>query len=843
MTVSNQTNRTSAVSTGAEQTIPFLFPVNANSDITVTTRDDTTGDEVTLAETTSYTVVNNGESGGSITTVTPFPTADFEIHIVRDTPNTQLLDLEQGGAFNAENVEDAFDKNTKLGIENQDGLDRTLKFPTTDPVSSFADMPNSIDRANKNLTFDSTGKPTASVSEISGSVAHSTIGEQIAGAADVVAEREILQIDIANIKSFGASESGDNVTAINDAITYASTNGMAVFIPKGTWVTSTSPTLLADTVIRGEGYDSVIKCTQNIEWSVDGVDIRGVRFQGPGTQTNTYDLVLVTGTPVRTKIRDCWVHDSDDNGISFKLDSGNVVDSQTEISGNFVYDNENAGIVTYGANKHLVTRNRCYNNLESGIHIDGALSINDVFARNAIITNNICTFNAGHGIRLETVEQCIVSGNQCKNNAGEGIRLYLNSHSHSIVGNVIINNNIPFDNNSGSFRSEGGDDSAWGWAGIGFMQLAHKNMVTGNIICNEVTPWEQSTAYVIGDYVSVYDFVRKPTSTAFKGNTSTGTIYRCTGNHTSSSDQFITDIANWSKQSTQTIDDAETNWTAVAPNSSALDPVDFKEGSNSVKLTIDSSHTTGLVAYSNITDIDINGETCSFWVKINDYADSIVPQGTLTMTFFSDDAGTVAIATYDITKTQRTVWTSVNMFLGDTSGWPDVKSIGISTGTDVGAGVTVNFDFMRFPSRQHYGVYFKILDDAKHTGSNFVMCNDLQNNEIAPIFFSNNENRAFMNAGMNEVVTSTTATLTTSDYTEFDTTDNAIAATLPDGQYIGQQKTMVLTTDGGNDVTLTVTSHVTSDPEVFTFADAADTLVLQWNGSVWMTIHNSGVAV
>jgi len=87
--------------------------------------------------------------------------------------------------------------------------------------------------------------------------------------------------------------------------------------------------------------------------------------------------------------------------------------------------------------------------------------------------------------------------------------------------------------------------------------------------------------------------------------------------------------------------------------------------------------------------------------------------------------------------------------------------------------------------------------------------------------------------------TAETITLEPEGPTSFDTTSNAIAATLPDGEYIGQIKTVVLTTDGGNDVTLTVTHHLTSDPEVFTLQDAGDGLAFIWLGT-WHTLYNNG---
>ena len=67
-----------------------------------------------------------------------------------------------------------------------------------------------------------------------------------------------------------------------------------------------------------------------------------------------------------------------------------------------------------------------------------------------------------------------------------------------------------------------------------------------------------------------------------------------------------------------------------------------------------------------------------------------------------------------------------------------------------------------------------------------------------------------------------------------------MTGTLGSGTYIGQTKTIVMT-DATNSSTVSVTNHETSDPEVFTFADVDDTLMLIWNGTEWQTLHNSGV--
>ena len=58
---------------------------------------------------------------------------------------------------------------------------------------------------------------------------------------------------------------------------------------------------------------------------------------------------------------------------------------------------------------------------------------------------------------------------------------------------------------------------------------------------------------------------------------------------------------------------------------------------------------------------------------------------------------------------------------------------------------------------------------------------------------------------------------------------------------IGTIKTIVMI-EASNSSTISVTNHETSDPEVFTFAQVDDTLVLMWTGTEWITVVNSGVA-
>lgn len=75
-----------------------------------------------------------------------------------------------------------------------------------------------------------------------------------------------------------------------------------------------------------------------------------------------------------------------------------------------------------------------------------------------------------------------------------------------------------------------------------------------------------------------------------------------------------------------------------------------------------------------------------------------------------------------------------------------------------------------------------------------------------------------------------------------DSSGGAITATLPNGNQIGQE-CLIIMTDASNSSTVSVSNHETSDPEVFTFAQTTDTLLLRWMGSQWITVANSGVVV
>lgn len=91
-----------------------------------------------------------------------------------------------------------------------------------------------------------------------------------------------------------------------------------------------------------------------------------------------------------------------------------------------------------------------------------------------------------------------------------------------------------------------------------------------------------------------------------------------------------------------------------------------------------------------------------------------------------------------------------------------------------------------------------------------------------------------------ETVTAASPTLNPFGATELDTASNDITATLGSGLTVGDIKTIVLTDatsagDGGT--TVSITNHLTSDPEVATFDAVDETGVFLWSGTEWVTIY------
>lgn len=172
MTVAVNNNPQQYTGTGANTALSTEFLFFTATDVVVTQRVEDTGVDTILVVDTHYTITG-GSAAGATGTVTPIDGAtDFPNTVVwtieRALPLTQATDYVENDSFPAASHEAALDRVTLIAQDDDVKSTRSLRFPTTDLSSLTSLLPNSVDRASKALTFDSSGNATVSTQTTTG---------------------------------------------------------------------------------------------------------------------------------------------------------------------------------------------------------------------------------------------------------------------------------------------------------------------------------------------------------------------------------------------------------------------------------------------------------------------------------------------------------------------------------------------------------------------------------------------------------------------------------------------------------------------------------------------------
>ena len=141
--------------------------------------------------------------------------------------------------------------------------------------------------------------------------------------------------------------------------------------------------------------------------------------------------------------------------------------------------------------------------------------------------------------------------------------------------------------------------------------------------------------------------------------------------------------------------DAAADWTASANVTATTETGDRKEGSASVRLTIDAVFTTGVVAYEDLPSaVDLSGHyAAGLWIK----SSSSLASGVLQL-LLDDDAGCIdPEESLDIEALTGGAWKQVRMSVTDASALSAVACIGLNAVSDPGA-VAVQLDLVRGPA-------------------------------------------------------------------------------------------------------------------------------------------------
>jgi hypothetical protein len=159
MTISSTTVKNSYSGNGSTTAFAYTFKIFANTDLQVIIR-SSTGTETVKTLTTHYTVSGVGDaSGGNVTfTSGNTPASGETVVIRRAVPQTQAIDYIANDPFPAESHEEGLDRATMTTQQVQEELDRSLKLSRTNTMTSTEFTVGATDRANKVLSFDSSGE-------------------------------------------------------------------------------------------------------------------------------------------------------------------------------------------------------------------------------------------------------------------------------------------------------------------------------------------------------------------------------------------------------------------------------------------------------------------------------------------------------------------------------------------------------------------------------------------------------------------------------------------------------------------------------------------------------------
>ena len=169
MTINSTTRKTNAlVGNGNTATYPFAFKVFTDADVVVKKLETATSIEttLTLGASNDYIVTlnsdQNGNPGGSITLKSGgnnfnLPNG-FQIVITSALTPLQGTDLTNQGGFYPEVINDALDKAIILHQQQQDEIERSIKFSLTNTIGSLEITENANNRKNKVLGFDNLGE-------------------------------------------------------------------------------------------------------------------------------------------------------------------------------------------------------------------------------------------------------------------------------------------------------------------------------------------------------------------------------------------------------------------------------------------------------------------------------------------------------------------------------------------------------------------------------------------------------------------------------------------------------------------------------------------------------------
>lgn len=268
MAYNPNTPRQEYTATGGQTDFIFNFKIFNTTDLVAYLTPngqipDDTADLLTI--TTDYTVVIDGDNGGTMTLVVA-ATAGDKLTLVRALPVTRDTEYQTSGDFRADVVNDDQDYQTYILDEQSTQLERTLKFQDTEQTAADVTLPSP--QANYFLQWNAAGDNLENAPGTGQDSRIPTIGAGDAGKGLIVNTGEsafeiapVANLDVQNL--FTKGQRGDWVAAPTGVITLADAQHF-VIVPTGN-ITINLPSDVA-TSTGQSGILAIDATTHTISW-------------------------------------------------------------------------------------------------------------------------------------------------------------------------------------------------------------------------------------------------------------------------------------------------------------------------------------------------------------------------------------------------------------------------------------------------------------------------------------------------------------------------------------------------------------------------------------------------
>lgn len=239
------------VGTGDVNSYTFPFRVFAADQVKVYVRAadaasgtllDTTQYSVTLASTSAQTV------GGTVTLSAPLA-AGAKLVILSNIPYTQLLALQNQGAFNAEDLNAAWDKNTALSQQLLDRLDRAVLAPELGDRTPEQFTQALFDARDEAVAKAGEAANSASASATSASDAAASAAAAASSAVEAEASKNAINVTKEQVTAEGRKQ----IAAIQTEGGTQISNVQSVGQEQASRISTAGSAVVADIKLNGQG--------------------------------------------------------------------------------------------------------------------------------------------------------------------------------------------------------------------------------------------------------------------------------------------------------------------------------------------------------------------------------------------------------------------------------------------------------------------------------------------------------------------------------------------------------------------------------------------------------------